>query len=321
MEASWQEQRAYIRSAVDALPTELKAEAVEKLAALEPADTDPSKYNPLADVSQPMELEQFNVAFDPQTGCITHLLHQGRQWAGPQHSLGQFWYETFSAADYQRFHRQYNVNKRTTSMWAIPDFTKPGIEEAAVEHNTFLPGLVWAGQRAEENRDLFLFLLEMPEPGWQNYGAPRRISLNMAFDRRQPVVRFNLQWFEKPACRLPEASWFSFLPDVSRPGDWQMDKLGQWISPGEVISDGNRHLHAVNSGVRCPEGKNMLHIDTLDAALVAPGRPSLLDFNNHQPNLHDGLHFNLHNNLWGTNFPMWYEDDARFRFVFHLDPI
>ena len=26
------------------------------------------------------------------------------------------------------------------------------------------------------------------------------------------------------------------------------------------------------------------------------------------------MHFNLVNNLWGTNFVMWYEDDARFRF-------
>jgi hypothetical protein len=26
------------------------------------------------------------------------------------------------------------------------------------------------------------------------------------------------------------------------------------------------------------------------------------------------MHFNLYNNVWGTNFPMWYEDDARFRF-------
>jgi len=27
-----------------------------------------------------------------------------------------------------------------------------------------------------------------------------------------------------------------------------------------------------------------------------------------------GMHFDLYNNLWGTNFPMWFEDDCRFRF-------
>ena len=63
------------------------------------------------------------------------------------------------------------------------------------------------------------------------------------------------------------------------------------------------------------EGDQELVIETLDAPLVAPGEPSLLNFNNIQPALEKGFHFNLYNNVWGTNFPMWYDDDARFRFV------
>ncbi len=55
--------------------------------------------------------------------------------------------------------------------------------------------------------------------------------------------------------------------------------------------------------------------ETLDAPLVAPGEPSLLNFSNRQPPLRQGVHFNLYNNVWGTNFPMWYGEDARFRFV------
>jgi hypothetical protein len=126
-------------------------------------------------------------------------------------------------------------------------------------------------------------------------------------------LSFRVQWFEKPACRMPEALWFSFTPQVSQPRAWKMDKLDQWISPLEVIRDGNRHLHAVgDGGVRNEEAG--LSIRALDSALVAPGQPSLLDFTNRQPNLNKGLHFNLFNNLWGTNFPMWYEEDALFRF-------
>ncbi|NOG48471.1 MAG: hypothetical protein HND48_02750 [Chloroflexi bacterium] len=54
--------------------------------------------------------------------------------------------------------------------------------------------------------------------------------------------------------------------------------------------------------------------------LVAPGRPSLLDFHNRLPDMSGGVHFNLYNNVWGTNFPMWFEDDARFRFVLRAGP-
>ena len=80
------------------------------------------------------------------------------------------------------------------------------------------------------------------------------------------------------------------------------------------MENGNRHLHAVGHGVTCADGDALLRIETLDAPLVAPGKPSQLDFNNNQPDLTQGVHFNLHNNLWGTNFPMWFEDDCRFRF-------
>ena len=59
---------------------------------------------------------------------------------------------------------------------------------------------------------------------------------------------------------------------------------------------------------------SVMTIESLDAPLVAPGQPSLLDFNNNQPDMSQGVHFNLYNNVWGTNFPMWLEDDCRFRF-------
>jgi hypothetical protein len=98
-----------------------------------------------------------------------------------------------------------------------------------------------------------------------------------------------------------------------------MDKMDSWISPLDVIRDGNRHLHAVNSGISYVDRQGGLNIHTFDAPLVAPGEPSLLDFNNRQPVLRRGIHFNLYNNVWGTNFPTWYEDDAQFRFILKFD--
>jgi hypothetical protein len=31
-----------------------------------------------------------------------------------------------------------------------------------------------------------------------------------------------------------------------------------------------------------------------------------------------GIHFNLHNNAWNTNYPVWYGDDERFRFEVYI---
>lgn len=320
MERSWQEQRGYLRDAVDALPGSLKDEAQARLAALEPSRPDAGNFKPIADLTRPFPLGRFNAVVDIQSGWLAGLELDGVTLADPVHPLGKFWVETFSAADYQRFHRQYNVNKRETWFWAIPDFTKPGIEEAAKEHKLFFPHLAWAGKKSTQQTDTVLLLLDMPAESRQEYGAPKVIWVEIQAGRETAELQFRLQWFEKPACRLPEALWFSFRPRVSSPHGWALEKLGQWINPQDVIRDGNRRLHAVGDcGARYTAGGQVISISSPDAALIAPGEPSLLDFHNRQPNLTKGIHFNLYNNLWGTNFPMWYEEDALFRFTLKIN--
>ena len=321
VEASWQEQRAYIDEALAVLPADLRSEADQRLAALTATRPDKSGYTQI-DPAQPGDSLHFAFRFDPLHGGLLALCpkgaqttRSGRDWAGPRHPLARFWYETFSDADYQRFYRQYLQNLRHTRHWAIPDFGKPGMAAAGAEHHTFLPALTWAGRRETENGPTYLLLLEMPEQSWTTYGAPRTLSLEVCFPSDRPAVDLTLQWFDKPACRLPEALWLSFIPRVRDPRAWRLDKLGQWVSPYDVLLDGNRHLHAVQRGARYDDGHTSLSIDTLDCALLAPGEPALLNFSNRQPNLRAGLHANLYNNQWGTNFPMWYEEDARFRFT------
>jgi hypothetical protein len=70
-----------------------------------------------------------------------------------------------------------------------------------------------------------------------------------------------------------------------------------------------------------PDGTVALH--TLDAPLVAlapagADRPQLLRFSRDQPAVDAGVWICLHDNLWGTNFPMWTDGRARFRFTLEL---
>ena len=94
-----------------------------------------------------------------------------------------------------------------------------------------------------------------------------------------------------------------------------MEKMGRWISPMEVVSRGGRKLHATTGEVRYDDGETRVSLRSLDAPLVAPGHPALLQFDDQLPDLAGGMHFNLLNNQWTTNFPQWYEDDGLFRFV------
>ena len=66
------------------------------------------------------------------------------------------------------------------------------------------------------------------------------------------------------------------------------------------------------------EDRETLLVETLDAALVAPGRMGLLSKNSPGSDLSaapsEGVYVNLSNNVWGTNFRAWNGGDLRFRF-------
>jgi hypothetical protein len=179
--------------------------------------------------------------------------------------LGFFHYETFSSADYNRFYRQYIVNKRVVRPWAVFDFAKPGMGQAAKRLKSWRPQLVGLYRRHDGTGHRFLIELASPPESSMAYGCPRYLTMEVVLPDDEPVVQIDLRWFKKPACRLPEAMWFSFVPTVSDPKGWRMDKMGEWVSPLEVVRNGNRRLHAVGAGVSYTDRNGQLVIETLDA--------------------------------------------------------
>lgn len=321
-EASWTEQRRYLTEAVDALiDPELKRQATARLDALIPSRPR-LEYGEACRLDTNYETPHFTIRFD-QTGALTRLTcrENDYEWAGDNKRLGTLIYQTFSHEDYDRFWNQFirNRDKLEVTSWAIEDYTKPGLEHVQSHSRNWTPTVDGIQRRVDENGHHFLAHLHMPREAVDNYGCPRVLTLMLYFPQDAPNVHFDLRWFNKTASRKPEALWFSFNPAVDTPDRWMMDKLGGLISPLEVVSKGARNLHAVDTGVVHQGIQKTLYIDTIDAPLVAPGKPALLQFDDSQPPLENGVNFNLYNNIWGTNFPMWYEDDARFRFVLRME--
>lgn len=320
-ESSWVEKRAYITNAVNALEdSPLAEEARVRLETIRPHQPRLETWTIVNEPALRLSNSAIEVQFDPRTAEITGLddLSTGQQWADSSNRMGSFAYQTFSANDYARFIKQYILPSMQTSGWAIEDFGKPGIEKTNPVSQMWFPQ-VNAVYRANSDRfSSLLFDLEFAKSAISQYGAPQESWLSYTISQDKPEINVDLQWFKKSPCRLPEAFWFGFMPVASGELDWKMEKLGKLISPLSVVENGNRHLHAVGKGVTGSAGRNMLHISPLDSTLVAPGAPSLLDFNNMQPDLSKGMHFCLLDNLWGTNFPMWFEEDCRFRFVIEV---
>ncbi len=250
------------------------------------------------------------VEFDASTGAIKRLEDRrtGHVWADEQHLLANASYRLYGEDDYARYIGQYlrDLDKPDISWWAIPDNTKQGTPNRIGE--SFQPQVSMALAQGENRRS---FVLEYSQQA-RAYGAPRTTLLN--YHVRDNAIDITLTWFQKRANRIAEAFWLGFRPKIDADADWHLSKLSSWIDPRDVVSKGARALHGA-SAVRVRKQSLYLELQCYDSALVGVGKPRLLDFDDAIPDLGDGFHANLYNNVWGTNFPMWFADDAQFRFT------
>ncbi len=301
-EASWVEQRAYVDAAALALGQPTIAGRIAAIA------TEVARWEAMAgadgwtavDPGAAVRVGRWSLALG-RSGEAVHLadVDTGRVLADRDHPLGLLRYQSFDEADYERFYAQLTPTPED-EWWARWDNTKPGIDAAGAVSGEWTPSLVDAGSTTSANRC------------WP--GSPTAACLPIASGphrrcgfagppRRDDGLDLAVAWLDKPANRLPEALWCSFEPLVAEPGSWCLDKLGQAVSPLDVVRRGGRGLHAVGEGLAHDGPGGPLHIATHDAPLVAPGRPRLLDADPPVPDLADGLHVLLHDNCWGTNFP------------------
>lgn len=318
MEQSWKEKRSHINRAIETLPAEEKQEALAVLKALSPSVPETSGYSKIGDMDKVIKTKYYDFKISASNGSIISLKDKknGKEWASEKNPLFLFSYQTFSNDDYERFFNQYLTKKM---QWALEDFGKPGLEKLNVESKAWQPTLVSAYSKKGKNGTSVLLKMSAIDSKKQVAGgSPETIYVELVFPNDKKEIQATLKWFGKQAYRLPEALWFSFVPTVNQ-GDWSVDKMGQMVHFRDIESHGNRKMHACVEGVELKTtDETPASLTSLDAPLVMFGNSSLLDFNNELPKVEDGVHFCLFNNVWGTNFAMWFEEDMQYRFVIKL---
>ena len=200
-------------------------------------------------------------------------------------------WQIFDNSDYERYKKDYMRLNDATVGWAIWDFTKVGLPD----YN----GGIYTTQATEAYKkdDTEIYKLEFDKETETKYGLPY-------FYLIIKDKNIEIKWYNKKNSRLPQACWFK-IKEFDE--EWELNKMGEWISPENIM--GSPLISAVENGVR---NKSVM-IETIDSALVAPYGRRLLHYN--EKVLKQDLYFNLYNNIWNTNFPMWYSDDAVFRFA------
>ncbi len=315
---SWQEKRQDLFDGLAALPAPLRLEAekqVQALAPNAPALSQAKGHRAATDI----ETKHFTLGIDPETGAIRRLRNKqsGREWASADHPLALFSYQTLSQKDYDGFFDRYVVSQAD---WAGKDFGKPNIEKFGAESKSWVPTLVnlQVAEDAQGHRLLAeLAIHDAPAIASGRAAFPGKLYLELVAPKSEPVLELSFSWFAKPPTRLPEALWLSFHPVAPDAKGWKLDKSGEAISPLDVVVSGNRHMHALDKGFAYKDGSGELSIETLDAPVVTIGVKSPLPFSNEAPDPTAGIHSNLYNNAWGTNYIMWFSEDMRFRYRIH----
>ena len=305
--ASWQEQRDYLTQAVAALPDNIAARAKQRLKDLDAA--------PLSlDVGQQSRFEtvHFILELDIERNCIVRLCHKasGRELASSSRSLFLFALESFTAADMEHFINSY---LRSKEAWALADFGKPGMPvDLPREITEGFPGLISSGY----SDGAWHIVMTSKEP-INKIGGFQKIILELTLPDSQPKIQAKLHLKGKSADRQPHAVWMEFHPAINC-SFCQFKKLGELINAMDVVSGGGRALHAIDGNISWGSEQCALELNSLDAPLLAPGRKLLGKFPNTLPELNEGISINLYNNLWGTNFPMWFGDDTVFRWEIEM---
>lgn len=326
---SWLEQRSFVSNAIALVnDTEFGDLVNERLMELTAAEPDLSGYNKVSP-HQLFQIGDLSMGFNASNGAINHLRDNKTEleWANASNLLGLFQYQSYSSDDYLSFLSQYLECPISVCSWAAMDLG---------DYNLTTPSnysSIWSGvlqslyyKNISESSASFLVLLHLKEDLHVSFGAPASIWISINLFSQNKTLQMELQWFNKTATRLPEALWLSFSPSVGEGAQWRVHKISSWIDPCDVVVNGSQHLHAVQDGFTCSSGNGVhgLNVKPLDSPLLSVGVLSAFPVPLGSVGSPDAVHYNLYNNLWGTNYIMWYpfikeDKDSKFRFLIQLN--
>lgn len=290
-EQSWREIDDNIDRAVAMLPDSLRAEAVEALRSIGKVER-----RAVAGHDSVRRLDDMG-RYDFGKGAAKCL-------------LGGIAYQSFSSEDYARFQDAYLTSH---VQWAVEDNGKPGLEKSTAR-SAVVEARVAACEvkRNGQGRHIRTEMVFPEDERIDGRVLPEAVRCEWEISRDGRRAAWTVDIVGKPANRMPEAYWVSFRPEdlVSVVAE----KTGGRVDLLDVVPGGNRQMHGIDRYVDLVMRGGRLRITSPDALLVAVGERNALNYSPELPDLRQGIHFCLYNNLWGTNFSMWWGGDMRYRF-------
>ncbi|MDE6155682.1 MAG: DUF5054 domain-containing protein, partial [Eubacterium sp.] len=310
IEQSWLEQREYINSALITLSDEHKTEAANELTKLIPTHSVPR----LADAGS-FDCKysiNSNAIILNKFGGIKSLILNGKAVIS-NNDKPIVTYDSYGKTNYDYWLTHYTRDIEQTAFWSIEDFARPLIDriDDKFKKGRFEYTLYDCSTYKQRNEIKIIANLKTDYYPIAELGAPKEIQL--VYTLTNGMLNAELYWFDKDANRLTESTMIHFYPDCDN-DDISYIKLGRKVIPFNIVENGNRNLSAVEK-VLINTDNRAFEIQNHHTPLASIGEGKILKFDNKYENIRDGLTFVLHDNVWGTNFPLWYEENAYFKFT------
>lgn len=306
IEKSWAEQRVYIEKAVDALSATHKRQAKSELKKLIPECVmNVSEYQPY---SKALKLADFVFELN-EYGGIGTFTYKGNEIIKNNNALLE--YRIYTSKDYDFWFNNYSRNIDENSVWGYPDFGRPLLKcvDGKYPEGSFYYKMDSAYVSEEEKQIKVFVNLKCNSEICEKAGAPRDVQV--IYTLSSDGLAFDVLWCGKDANRLTEAIFLHLYPSSE---DFSMVKLGSQIDYKSTVSMGGRNLHAVEKCIMKSDFGNF-DFTNHHSPLISIGKGKILEYDNKIESIEkDGISYVLYNNVWGTNFPLWYEDNACFKF-------
>ncbi len=280
-----------------------------------------------------------------KTGSINNLSYvnplteESYIFASEGQDIGLLSYNTYNGTDFDFMSRRYNY-------YGNAGFSKPGSDKNAHPNSTttmFVLNKLYWNKTAKGSSKKWVFLLELVGDSYMNsyYGSPEKVWIQLGIDSssKDPNLLFEFNYdmviVNKTSTRLPESTMFSFVPTKvpsgsSYKGYYHKVSEDVTIPVESVILNGSQYQHVVESAELVSsddsgKGNVVIKLSSPDVPLVCPivdddsfrsPTPFAAPLEPIEPNKLKGFAFNIHNNVWNTNYPLWYpfvEEDKHFR--------
>ena len=342
-EESWNEQRVFFnatRELSSKATNKNYSTYLEKLLSennLQPYPADLTNFVAV-DIRKTYSLESagipVNITFgdDGSIVSLTGIDSSGKMFtfADSKNTIASFTYHTYNQSDYDFVNAEYGY-------YGNAGYNKPNVTASAHPKTGIHRMVAYSLFQSKIDTE---FCVELFATGNIHgyYGAPQAVwncvkilkNPNKALFPLQLIFRVSL--IKKSSTRLPEAIMYSFTPTLqsnmsSNQWSHQLFKVQTYsgsskipsggVTLDSILKNGSFYQHAVEELYLIDDAEKMVFkAKSVEVPLVCPVFSSTTGFKTpnplpilSRPNKGaklKGFAFNIHNNVWDTNYPLWY---------------